>query len=66
MRGPLTVVAVSVGLVAVSACQPAMTLTSAELPRTSTAEIHMGNKVTENAPIDQPIVLLRTTGALLR
>ncbi len=62
MRGPLSLVALSVGMLAVTACQPTMMLTSAELPQASTAQIHLGNKVTDNAPIDQPIVLFADDG----
>lgn len=55
-----------VGLVALglSACQPVMDLQSAQLPGGSIAQIALVDAITENAPIDQPIVVHVDNGRL--
>lgn len=62
MPRPVAVGALALGLLAVTACQPTMSLTSAQLPQESTAQVFLDNTVTTNAPIDQPIVLFADSG----
>ena len=51
-------------LLGVTACQPVMDLTSAELPSESIAQLGLVEAITDNAPIDRPIVVHVDNGHL--
>lgn len=57
MRRPLIATAAGVVLVAVTACQPSLEFTSANLPDASIAQIGLVDAIVRDAPIDRPIVV---------
>ncbi|MFM1965121.1 MAG: hypothetical protein RL134_846 [Actinomycetota bacterium] len=57
MRRPLLVSAAALGLVGLTACQPSLELTSTGLPDASIAQIGLVDAITQDAPIDRPIVV---------
>lgn len=57
MRRPLIATAAGVALVAVTACQPSLEFTSANLPDASIAQIGLVDAIVRDAPIDRPIVV---------
>jgi lipoprotein-anchoring transpeptidase ErfK/SrfK len=57
MRRRFPVVLTGLGLVALTACQPTMELTSASLPDGSIAQIGLVDAIVADAPIDRPIVV---------
>ena len=57
MRRTLLAAAGASALLLVTACQPSLELTSAELPEASIAQIGLVEAIHKNAPIDRPIVV---------
>jgi len=64
MRRIIPAVAALTGLVALTACQPALEFSAASLPDASIARIGLVDAVMTNAPIDRPIVVHVDNGRL--
>jgi lipoprotein-anchoring transpeptidase ErfK/SrfK len=64
MRRSILATAGASALVLVTACQPALELTAADLPDASIAQIGLVEAITKNAPIDRPIVVHVDNGRL--
>jgi lipoprotein-anchoring transpeptidase ErfK/SrfK len=64
MRRTMLATAGASALVLVTACQPTLELTAADLPDASIAQIRLVEAITRNAPIDRPIVVHVDNGRL--
>lgn len=64
MRRGLLILAGAGALVTLTACQPALTLVSAQVPETSIAEVAVIDMPADNAPVDKPIVIHADKGRL--